>query len=173
METSIFPIYPRQRLFGLFLCLVSLALFLPVALPYQGQPNGVLFGMCYATALLGVMVNPLLRSRLALRPATARQRRFSNSGLVLLTAGAALASVLFAADPRTLWLGLFFIVGAHFLLFVPVHGRIAGILGALLMANATAGFLLPNLALPVFFITDGSLKLVAGSLYLKISPLNW
>jgi hypothetical protein len=173
MEASISPIYPRQRLFGLFLCMVSLALFLPAAFPFQGQPNGALFGVCYAAAFVGVMINPVVRSRVALLPSTPRQRRFSNLGLLILAVGAALASVLFADDPRTLWLGLFAIVGIHFLLFGPVHGRIAGILGALLISNAAAGFLLPAVALPDFFIVDGSLKLLAGALYLKLAPLNW
>ena len=78
--------------------------------------------------------------------------------------------MLFTADPRTLWLGLFAIIGIHFLLFVPVHGRIAGILDAVLIANATAGFLLPCVALPDFFIVDGSLKLLAGVPYLRLAP---
>ena len=63
MEARFHSDYPRQSLFGLFLCLVSLALFLPVAFPYQGQLNGALFGVCYAAAFAGVMINPVLRSR--------------------------------------------------------------------------------------------------------------
>ncbi|WP_354188844.1 DUF6609 family protein [Arthrobacter sp. UYCu712] len=33
------------------------------------------------------------------------------------------------------WLGLFALVGIHFLPFLPVHGRIAGILDAVLIAT--------------------------------------
>jgi hypothetical protein len=172
MSVGTFPIYPRQKLFGLFLCLVSLALFLPVAFPYQGQPNGALFGVCYVTAFAGVMINPLLRKRLTVGASTPRQRLFSAAGLLLLAGGAAFIPTL-TVDPRTLWLSLFLIVGTHFLLFIPVHGRIAGILGASLVVNAVAGFLFTGLPLPLFFIVDGSLKLLTGALYLKTSPLNW
>jgi hypothetical protein len=161
--------YPRQRVFGLFLCIVAVAVLMAIAFPYQGQPNGALFGLGYAVAFLGVMMNPFVRRRLSAGPSSHAQQTWSNLGLGVLALGCATSFVLFASDNRTLWLALLLTVGVHFLFFIPVHGRLVGVLGALVAGNAAAGLVLGGVPLGVFFVLDGALKLVAGLLYLRLS----
>ena len=95
-----------------------------------------MFGLCYAIAFLGVMMNPRVRKRLGAGVASPRQRNWSNLGLVVLGIGCCAAGLLLGRDARALWLTLLLIVGAHFLFFIPVHGRLTGVLGILLVTNA-------------------------------------
>jgi hypothetical protein len=161
------PTYPRQRVFGLFLCVVAAAVLLAIAFPYQGQPNGALFGLCYAVAFLGVMMNPFVRRWMGGGPSSRVQQNWSNVGLGVLAAGCAGSFLLLASNNRALWLALLLSVGVHFLFFVPVHGRLVGVLGLLVAANAAAGLVLGGIPLGVFFVVDGAVKLVAGVLYLR------
>jgi hypothetical protein len=166
------PTYPRQRVFGLFLCVVAAAVLLAIAFPYQRQPNGALFGLCYAVAFLGVMMNPFVRRWMGGGPSSRVQQNWSNLGLGVLAVGCAASFVLLASDNRALWLALLLSVGVHFLFFVPVHGRLVGALGVLVAANAAAGLVLGGVPLGVFFVVDGALKLVAGILYLRPSVVR-
>ena len=164
--------YPRQRIFGVFLVVTAAGLYAAVAFPYQGAPNGALFGVFYGVSLFGVMLNPFARKKFSAGTATARQRLASNLSLAFLALGVVLIFTL-ASGLRTVWLSLLMVVGLHFFGFVPVHGKLVGILGLLLCVNAVAGLGIGSLSLTTLFIVDATLKLAAGAVYLKFGPFDW
>ncbi|GAA2235921.1 hypothetical protein N1031_10530 [Herbiconiux moechotypicola] len=65
-------------------------------------------------------------------------------------------------ESRQFWMGILFIVGAHFLLLTPSHGPVCGVLAVACMVNAVIGFR-SRADLRVFWGVDGALKVAAGS----------
>lgn len=65
-------------------------------------------------------------------------------------------------ESRRFWLWMLFIVGVHFLVLLPSHGPICGLLALLCMANAIVGLRLPSVDFRVFWAIDGALKIAAG-----------
>ncbi len=166
-------LYPRQKILGFFLIAISITVFLSILVPYQNAPNAALFGLCYSLSIGGVMFNPKVRKRFSVGESTQKQKFMSNLSLSILILGVIAIMNLCKGNIRLIWLLLFAMVGLHFFLFIPVHGKLIGILGLLLIINAIVGIALPALPLTTFFIVDGFVKLIFGILYTKVSPINW
>lgn len=67
-------------------------------------------------------------------------------------------------ESRQFWLWMLFIVGAHFLILLPSHGPICGVLGLVCMGNALIGLKLKEVDFRLFWGFDGFLKIAAGGL---------
>lgn len=168
-------VYPRQKIFGFFLIAIAFTIYLPVIFPYNGTPNGALFGLCYVISILGIMFNPIIRKKFSVGESTKKQKTMSNLSLFILTIG---VFIIFktlgtSGDYRLIWILIFGMVGVHFLTFIPVHGKLVGILGIILIINATIGIIFLTFPLTLFFIIDGTIKLIFGIIYIKLSPINW
>ncbi len=59
---------------------------------------------------------------------------------------------------RRIWLEIMIVIGIHFFFFIPVHGKLMGILGGLTIINSLLGLLL-GWPLDLVFVIDGLLKL--------------
>jgi hypothetical protein len=72
-------------------------------------------------------------------------------------------------ESREFWLWILFVVGVHFLVLLFSHGPVCGLLGLVCMANAALGLLVPGIPYRVLWMTDGLLKIAAGSSMVWIS----
>lgn len=168
-------LYPRQKIFGFFLIAMSIVMYITPLFPYKGMPNGSLFGLGYAVCMFGIMFNPILRKKLSVCKATKFQTFMSNFSIAVLVVGVFIIfqCVGINGSFRTIWVLIFGVVGAHFLTFIPVHGKIAGILGLALILNSAAAIMVPSIPLTFVFIIDGTIKLIIGVIFIKVSPINW
>lgn len=72
-------------------------------------------------------------------------------------------------ESRRFWLWILFIVGVHFLVLLPSHGPICGLLALACMANAGIGLRARETDLRVFWAIDGVLKIAAGAAMVAVS----
>ncbi len=72
-------------------------------------------------------------------------------------------------ESRRFWLWMLFIVGAHFLILLPSHGPICGLLALICMGNALLGLKLTAVDFRLFWAVDGVLKIIAGGLMVLVS----
>lgn len=72
-------------------------------------------------------------------------------------------------DSREFWLWILLVVGVHFLILAFSHGPICGLLGLLCIINAGIGLLVPGIPYRVLWISDGVLKIAAGSTMVWLS----
>ncbi|NEA37004.1 DUF6609 family protein [Streptomyces sp. SID13031] len=72
-------------------------------------------------------------------------------------------------ESRQFWLWILLVVGVHFLILAFSHGPICGLLGLLCIINAGLGLLVPELPYRVLWVTDGVLKVAAGSTMVWLS----
>ena len=72
-------------------------------------------------------------------------------------------------ESRRFWLWMLFIVGAHFLILLPSHGPICGLLGVVCMGNALIGLQLKEVDFRLFWGLDGVLKIIAGTVMVLVS----
>jgi hypothetical protein len=167
--------YPRQKIFGFFLIAIAFTMYLTVIFPYKGMPNEELFGLCYFISILGIMFNPVVRKKFSVGESNKKQSIMSNISLFILLIGIFLIYKIIGVngDYRLIWTLLFGLVGVHFLTFIPVHGEIVGILGLVLIINAAMGIIVSTIPLTLIVIIDGTLKLIFGIIYIKLSPINW
>ncbi|WP_222592671.1 DUF6609 family protein [Companilactobacillus nantensis] len=70
------------------------------------------------------------------------------------------------------WIMVLIAVGLHFFAFIPVHGKIIGILGIVTILNGLIG-ILAHFPLDMIFVSDGVIKMIFGLIYLKVSPINF
>lgn len=167
-------LYPRQKIFGAFLVAIAFTMYLTIIFPYKGTPNGALFGLCYVISIFGIMLNPIVRKKFSAGKGSNKQKMISNLSLLILVIGAFIIFKVFKTnDYRTIWILLFALVGVHFIMFIPVHGKLIGILGLILIVNAVIAIIYTSTPLNLVFIIDGTIKLIFGIIYLKISPINW
>ncbi len=163
--------YPTIRSGGLFVTLMGFT----VLLASLGggatlmQP-GVFFG---GLAVASILSFGVFWQRLSLGTPSAAQSRASRTGLVLeAVLLIAIWLILGQGDPRTLWLAVFLGVGAHFLVFHPVHGPAMVVLSMLCMANALVGFGLWSVPFVIFGAIDGMLKIAVGLRMLAHRPAS-
>lgn len=167
-------LYPRQKIFGAFLVAIAFTMYSTILFPYNEKPNGALFGLCYIISIFGIMLNPIVRKKFSVGEANKKQKIMSNLSLFILVIGAFVIFKVFNFnDYRTIWVLLFALVGVHFITFIPVHGRLIGALGAILIINAVIAIIFSAIQLNLVFVIDGSIKLIFGIIYFKISPINW
>ncbi|GAA6124122.1 hypothetical protein BPY_22300 [Bifidobacterium psychraerophilum] len=170
--------YPRQKICGVWLLVVGVAMFLLMIKSASAAPNPVPFAIVYVLGMIW-QLSPRTRRRLSVGEGSPRQRLFSNLSMAVL---AVLIFLSFAVTQhaygdiaslpavRTLWLCILISVALHFFMFIPVHGKMMAILGVVLLVNAGAGLLFPAMPLDVVFVLDGIIKIVVGAILIRISP---
>lgn len=144
----------------------------------NGSPNPVLFGIMYSLGMFW-QLNKRTISKYSVGPGTKTQKMWSNLSIIILLV-LIVISVFFVRSENlgigqttyNIWVLILISVGIHFLSFIPVHGKIIGILGIVLMIIETSYFVL-RVPLDVIFVTDGIIKIIFGSIYLKLSPINF
>jgi len=172
--------YPRQKINGIWLVIVGIAMMTLTIKASNGTPNATYFGILYALGMFW-QLNSHTRQHLSIGPGTPKQNRWSNWSVILLFVLIALIFVPFmlmhlpydVTTARWIWLLILLAVGIHFFAFVPVHGKLIGILGALTIINAGTGLLFISVPLNIFFVIDGLLKLIFGILYICLSPTRF
>lgn len=170
--------YPRQFIVGVWLITVGVAMLtLTIKLP-NGSPNAVYFGIIYALGMFW-QLNSRTRKRFSVGSGTINQKKWANRSIVIL-----MVLVLLGFLPAQLmnmsgvqavyvtWIMILIGVGLHFFAFIPVHGKIIGILGIVIVLNGLFGLLI-RLPLDIIFISDGLFKIIFGLVYLKVSPINF
>lgn len=170
METQTYK-YPRQKINGIWLIIAGIAMFL-LLIKYNGYPNIWPFAIAYVLGMIW-QLNPKTREKLAVGPGTQVQKKWSNFSIFLLAILVFVIFQCFADDYRTCWLLIILAVGIHFLTFVPVHGKLMLFLSIALIINAFIGLVITNVSLDVFFVIDGLIKILFGSIFIKLSPINF
>ncbi|MED1042539.1 hypothetical protein P4T62_28820 [Bacillus mycoides] len=170
METQTYK-YPRQKINGIWLTIAGAAMFL-LLIKYNGYPNVWPFGIVY---VLGVIwqLNSKTRKKLAVGSGTLEQKKWSDFSMVLLATLVFLVFHFFSDDFRICWLLILLAVGIHFLTFIPVHGKLMLFLSICLILNVFIGLIFTNISLDVFFVIDGLIKILFGSIFIKLSPINF
>lgn len=171
--------YPRQRINGIWLIIMGLAMLTLTLKLTNGLPNPAFFGSLYAAGIFW-MVNRRTRQKLSVGPGTKAQSYWANGAIVVmmvLMAGVFLAAwwrgnLTIYAGMRQIWLQALVVIGVHFFFSIPVHGKLMGILGGLTIINALLGLLL-GWPLDLVFVIDGLLKLSFGLIFVKVSPINF
>ncbi|MBL3529906.1 hypothetical protein JMJ99_00890 [Companilactobacillus zhachilii] len=170
--------YPRQFIVGVWLITVGIAMMtLVIKLP-NGIPNAAYFGVIYALGMFW-QLNSRTRKRFSVGSGTIRQKKWANRSIVILMALVFLsflpAQMMHLSGMQAVyvtWVMILIGVGLHFLAFIPVHGKIIGILGLVIVLNGLFG-LFVRLPLDMIFISDGLIKIIFGLVYLKVSPINF
>lgn len=170
IETQIYK-YPRQKINGIWLIIAGIAMFL-LLIKYNGYPNVWPFAIVYVIGMIW-QLSPKTRERLAVGPGTQAQKKWSNFSIILLVIFVFVIFQFFADDYRTCWLFIILAVGVHFLTFIPVHGKLMVFLSMTLIVNAFIGLVITNVSLDVFFVIDGLIKILFGSIFIKLSPINF
>ena len=171
--------YPRQRINGIWLIIVGIAMFSLTLKLKNGMPNTIPFGILYSVGIFWEL-NSKTRKRLSVGPGTKSQQFWANAAIIIMCI-AIVFTIILARNTypttsinfmRTIWLGVLLSVGLHFFMFIPVHGKMMGIFGILTIINVLISMLLV-VPLDLVFIIDGFLKLIFGILYIKLSPINF
>ncbi|MGE7694959.1 DUF6609 family protein [Lysinibacillus sp. NPDC094177] len=170
METQAYK-YPRQKINGIWLIIAGIAMFL-LLIKYNGYPNIWPFAIVYVLGMVW-QLSPKTREKLAVGPGTREQKMWSNFSIFLLAILVFVIIQFFADDYRTCWLLIILAVGVHFLPFIPVHGKLMLFLSISLIINAFIGLIITNVSLDVFFVIDGLIKILFGSIFIKLSPTNF
>ncbi|MGE7675700.1 DUF6609 family protein [Lysinibacillus sp. NPDC094403] len=170
METQPYK-YPRQKINGIWLIIAGIAMFL-LLIKYNGYPNIWPFTIVYVLGMVW-QLSPKTREKLAIGPGTREQKMWSNFSIFLLAILVFVSFQFFSDDYRTCWLLIILAVGVHFLPFTPVHGKLMLFLSISLIINAFIGLIITNVSLDVFFVIDGLIKILFGSIFIKLSPTNF
>ncbi|MEY9979528.1 DUF6609 family protein [Lysinibacillus sp. RC79] len=143
-----------------------------VALKYNGYLNVWPFAIVYVLGMIW-QLSPKTREKLAVGPGTREQKKWSNFSIMLLAILVFVILQFFADDYRTCWLLIILAVGVHFLTFIPTHRKLMLFLSITLIINAFIGLIIANVNLDVFFVIDGLIKILFGSIFIKLSPINF
>ncbi|MGE8000726.1 DUF6609 family protein [Lysinibacillus sp. NPDC093190] len=170
METQAYK-YPRQKINGIWLIIAGIAMFL-LLIKYNGYPNVWPFAIVYVLGMIW-QLSPKTREKLAVGPGTPEQKKWSNFSIMLLAILVFVILQFFVDDYRTCWLLIILTVGVHFLTFIPVHGKLMLFLSITLIINAFIGLIIANVNLDVFLVIDGLIKILFGSIFIKLSPINF
>lgn len=173
--------YPRQKICGVWLLVVGVAMFLLLVKNASGALNPIPFAVVYALGMVW-QLSPRTRRRLSVGEGSSRQKFFSNASIavlmVLIFLSFALTQLVYGGIVtlpalRTLWLCILVSVALHFFMFIPVHGNMMAVLGVVLLVNAGAGLLFPTIPLDLVFVIDGIIKIVVGAVMIRISPTDF
>ncbi|MFC9448198.1 DUF6609 family protein [Bacillus cereus] len=170
METQTYK-YPRQKINGIWLIIAGTAMFL-LLIKYDGYPNVWPFIIVYILGMIW-QLNPKTREKLAVGSGTTKQKKWANFSMMLLAILVFLAFHFGDGDIRSCWLLILLAVGIHFLMFIPVHGKIMFLLSFVLIINASIGLTITNVNLDVFFVVDGLIKILFGMIFIRLSPIDF
>lgn len=171
--------YPRQRINGVWLIIVGIAMLTLTMKLINGFPNPDIFVILYSLGMFW-QLNKHTRQKLSVGPGTKAQSHWANGAIIIMMALMLLVflpswlqgGVVTYAMMRRIWLEIMIVIGIHFFFFIPVHGKLMGILGGLTIINSLLGLLL-GWPLDLVFVIDGLLKLIFGLIFVKVSPINF
>ncbi|KSU06339.1 putative membrane protein [Lactococcus lactis subsp. lactis] len=161
--------YPRQKICGIWLIIVGISMF---TLLNGGYKLPVLFAILYAVGML-FQLNPITRKRLSVGPGTDSQKKWSNISLIVLVVLCSVSGIISDGNIQKVWLFILLSVGIHFFFFIPVHGKLMGLLGIASTLNVLFELSVNEYPLNVFFAVDGMIKLVFGILLVSLSPIDF
>ncbi|BDH82370.1 DUF6609 family protein [Lactococcus lactis] len=161
--------YPRQKICGIWLIIVGISMF---TLLNGGYKQPVLFGILYALGML-FQLNPITRRKLAVGPGTDSQKKWSNISLIVLVVLCSVSGIISDGNIQKIWLFILLAVGIHFFFFIPVHGKLMGLLGIASTINALLALSINEYPLNAFFAVDGVIKLIFGILLVSLSPIDF
>lgn len=171
-------IYPRQFIVGVWLIVVGIAMMTLMIKLLNGSPNPMYFGILYSVGMFW-QLNSRTRKRFSVSPGTKRQSHWANFSIVLLMGliflaflPAKLLQLNLIQTTYLTWIMILIAVGLHFFAFIPVHGKIIGILGLVTILNGVIGLIF-RLPLDIILVCDGVVKIIFGLIYLKVSPINF
>lgn len=177
MNESVYK-YPRQFIVGIWLIMIGISMFTLLIKVPDGSPNPILFGIIYSVGMFW-QLNKRTRAKYSVGPGTKKQKMWSNLSIIILMililVSLLLVRSLHVNSNQTIyyiWVLILISVGLHFFSFIPVHGKIIGILGFILALLETV-FVILKVPLDLIFVSDGIIKIVFGIIYLRLSPINF
>ncbi|UNC92062.1 hypothetical protein HUE98_08110 [Candidatus Contubernalis alkalaceticus] len=127
--------------------------------------NPFVFMIGYGLSLYVTELNPYVKRKYSLKgEMNSLQKKMAKYGdislfpLVFIMGGSFISS----GDWRMVWLGTLLATGIHFLLFIPVHGRVMLYLSILCSIIPIAGIFFANTPFLVFGLLDGVVKISFG-----------
>jgi hypothetical protein len=159
--------YPNIRGGGLFLVIVGMGLIVGGLL---GEGRMVkLFYLSFLAACIALAVFGR-RLRGSLGTPTQQQILSIPAAILLELILIVWVGHVFHGHPgqeRSYILWLLLVIGIHFIVFALSMGPLMLLVAGLCILNAAVGLLLPAISVVVFWILDGAIKLVVGSLMLR------
>ncbi|EEK72985.1 hypothetical protein ABH948_001117 [Bacillus sp. RC218] len=163
--------YPRQKINGIWLIIAGVAMFL-LLIKHNGYPNVWPFIIVYTLGMIW-QLNPKTRKKFAVGSGTSEQKKWANFSMMLLAILVFLIFHFVGDDYRNCWLLILLAVGIHFLMFIPVHGKMMFLLSVILIFNSFIGLIITNVNLDVFFVIDGLVKILVGVIFIRLSPIGF
>lgn len=154
----------NKRLAGLWLVWIGLVIVIGTLLGGEFGIHPVIFIVGYAAGMALIFNSKTVEKRFSQGPASPFQEKITNVSIVLMF----VLMTLFAGryfvtlDFRMIWLGALLATALHFFPFALVHGPAMVVLGILLTATTTVGYLLPELPFYLLGLADGVIKLLFG-----------
>lgn len=157
--------YPLVRVIGVWLILIGFTIVLATIVGGRFLLNPFVFMIGYGLSLYLTELNPSLKRRYTLKgELSATQIKMAKYGdislfpLMFIIGGSFIPS----GDWRMVWLGTLLATGIHFLLFIPVHGKIMLYLTFLCTIPPIVGMLFKDIPFITFGIVDGVIKISIG-----------
>ena len=167
-------LYPRQKVFGLFLICVSITMIVATICGTNKYPNAWLFIIGYTMSMIGIMFNKKIRKKYAVGESTPLQEKASKYSLTFIAVVTPIIGMSLSGtgNYRLIWLLILLAVGIHFIPFTLVHGKLTILLAVLIIINSCIGLYLSDTSFIIFGIIDGVIKLIIGIIMFNLSPKN-
>lgn len=169
MKDTVTYLYPRQKICGIWLIIVGIAMF---SLLNGNYLHPYIFGLIYSLGMM-FQFNSKVRKKLAVGISTNSQKKWSNFSVVILFLVCFIGFYLSNGNIEYLWKFILLAVGIHFFLFIPVHGKIMLLLGVFSTINVLLAIFVKDYEINMLFLTDGIIKLVFGIIMIYLSPINF
>ena len=167
-NNSITVKYPLVRVVGVWLVLIGSVITFSTLIGGRFELNPFVFMGGYGISLYITELNPYMKRKYTLNgKLDTMQKKMAKYGdislfpLMFIMGGSFIPS----GDWRMVWLGTLMATGIHFLLFIPVHGRIMLYLSVLCTILPIAGMFFKDIPFLAFGVLDGLVKIGFG-LYL-------
>lgn len=157
--------YPLIRVIGIWLVLIGSVITLATLVGGRFELNPFVFMGGYGISLYITELNPYVKRKYTLQgELNALQKKMAKYGdislfpLIFIMGGSFIPS----GDWRMVWLGTLIATGIHFLLFIPVHGRVMLYLSVICTIWLIAGIFFKEVPFLLFGVLDGLLKIGFG-----------
>lgn len=160
--------YPLLRVIGIWLMLIGTVIAIATLAGGRFELNPIVFMVGYGLSLYVTEFHPYVKKKYSLpgelSPFQKKMAKYGDISLfpLMFVMG---GSFIPSGDWRMVWLGTLLATGIHFLLFIPVHGRIMLYLSLVCSAVAVSGMMLSNMPFLYFGLLDAGIKIAFG-LYL-------
>jgi len=157
--------YPLIRVIGIWLVLIGSVITLSTLVGGRFELNPFVFMGGYGISLYITELNPYVKRKYTLKgELNTLQKKMAKYGdislfpLMFIMGGSFIPS----GDWRMVWLGTLMATGIHFLLFIPVHGRVMLYLSVLCTIWPITGMFFKDIPFLVFGVLDGLVKIGFG-----------